>query len=114
MVNHSWAHRIMPGKRKSSREKNLTSRYFAGRMDDDRIEQRQRFSQRSKHRQQDRTLKTTLMRAAEEEAQVDLANLPVGEVIQIHSLFSDVLHDGRPYLCVVRKTLRETSDTQVV
>jgi ribosome biogenesis GTPase len=53
------------------------------------------------------------MRAAEEEAQVDLASLPVGEVFQIHSLFSEVQHEGRAYLCVVRKTLRKTSDTQV-
>ena len=53
----------MPGKRKSSREKNLTSRYFAGKMDDDRIEQHQRFTQRSKHHQRDKTAKTTLLRA---------------------------------------------------
>src|SRR4051794_26068727 len=104
----------MPGKRKSSREKNLTSRYFAGKMDDDRIERRQRFSQRSKNHEQSRILKTTLDRAAEDQAQVDLASLPVGRVVQIHSLFSDVEHEGQMYQCVVRKTLRQTSQTQVV
>ena len=104
----------MPGKRKSSREKNLTSRYFAGKMDDDRIEQHERFTQRSKHRQRDKTAKTTLMRAAENADVIDINTLPVGQVMQIHSLFSEVEHQGRTYLCVVRKTQRNTSDTQVV
>jgi len=38
----------------------------------------------------------------------------LGEVIQVHSLFSDVLIDGITYKCVQRKTLAKISDTQVV
>jgi ribosome biogenesis GTPase len=83
-------------------------------MDDDRIEQQQRFTQRAKHHQRDKTARTTLARAASEMVQVDLASLPVGEVIQVHSLFCDVQQEDRMYLCVVRKTLRNTSDTQVI
>ena len=41
-------------------------------------------------------------------------DLPVGQVIQIHSLFSEVLHEGQTYLAVVRKTMRKLADTQIV
>jgi ribosome biogenesis GTPase len=104
----------MPGKRKSSREKDLTSRYLDGEMDEDRIEQQQRFSDRSKHHQQNKTIKTSLMRAAEEEAQVDLASLPVGLVFQVYSLFSDVMHEGTMYLCVIRKRLIKIASASVI
>jgi ribosome biogenesis GTPase / thiamine phosphate phosphatase len=104
----------MPGKRKTSREKDLTSRYLDGEMDEDRIDRQQRFSDRSKHHQRNKTAKTTLMRAAEEEAQVDLASLPVGRVIQVYSLFCDVLHEGVMYLCVVRKTLIKVASASVI
>jgi ribosome biogenesis GTPase len=104
----------MPGKRKSSREKNLTSRYLDGEMDEDRIDRQQRFSDRSKHHQRNKTAKTALMRAAEEDAQVDMASLPVGRVIQVYSLFCDVLYDGIMYLCVVRKTLIKVASASVI
>ena len=56
------------------------------------------------------------MHAAEEEASgIDVATLPAGEVIQVHSLFCDVMHtDGVTYLCVARKTLSKISDTAMV
>jgi ribosome biogenesis GTPase / thiamine phosphate phosphatase len=104
----------MPGKRKSAREKDLTSRYLDGEMDEDRMVHQERFSDRSKHRQQNQILKTTLMRAAEEESQVDLATLPVGKVIQVYSLFCDVMHEGTMYLCVVRKTLMKVAGQSVI
>ena len=104
----------MPGKRKSSREKDLTSRYLDGELDEDRIEQQQRFSDRSKHHQHNKTIKTSLMRAAEEEAQVELASLPVGHVVQVYSLFSDVMHEGAMYLCVVRKRLIKVASASVI
>ena len=45
----------------------------------------------------------------------ELAKLPLGEVIQVHSLFSDVLgDDGIMYRCVQRKTLAKVSHTQLV
>jgi ribosome biogenesis GTPase len=104
----------MPGKRKSAREKDLTSRYLDGEMDEDRMVHQERFSDRSKHHQHNKTIKTSLMRAAEEEAQVDLASLPVGQVYQVYSLFSDVMHEGTMYLCVIRKRLIKVASASVI
>jgi ribosome biogenesis GTPase len=104
----------MPGKRKSSREKDLTRRYLDGELDEDRLVQQQRFSDRSKHHQQNKIVKTALMRAAEDEAQVDLGSLPVGSVVQVFSLYSDVQHQGKTYQCVVRKTLMQATQTSAI
>src|SRR5438552_3411260 len=94
-------------RRKDSRAKDLTSRYMDGDVDEDRIERKQRFTDRAKHYQQNKTMNTTLARAraAESERAGTDEGLPVGQVIQIHSLFSEVIHEGVVYLCVVRKTL---------
>ena len=100
--------------RKAPREKDLTSRFLSGGMDEDRVEAQQRFSSRSKNAQQDKMLKTFLMRAEQEGATGDVEALPLGEVIQVFSLFSEVEHAGRTYLCVVRKTLSKVSDTSLV
>jgi len=51
---------------------------------------------------------------AEEESGADIQTLPIGQVVQVHSIYSDVEHEGKTYLCVVRKTLRRISDTQIV
>ncbi len=100
-------------KRKSTREKDLTSRYLSGGMDEDRVERNQRFTGRSKHAEQNKILATAMMRA-QEQSGVDIEQLPVGEVIQVFSLFSEVEHDGATHLCVVRKTLNRTSKTAIV
>ena len=77
----------MKGKpKKAPREKDLTSRYLSGGMDEDRIEQQQRFTDRSKHAQHDKMMKTTALRdaaAASDIAAGDVAALPVGEVVQV-------------------------------
>jgi ribosome biogenesis GTPase len=100
--------------KKAPREKDLTSRYLSGGMDDeDRIEQSESFKPRNKSLQQDKILRTALLRA-EEESGVDLEALPIGEVIQVHSLFSQVEHEGVMHLCVVRKTLTKMRDTHLV
>ena len=82
-------------------------------MNDDEVEQAEEFKARNKTLQQDKILRTTKMRA-EQESGVDLESLPVGEVVQVFSLFSEVEHEGRVYRCVVRKTLTKTRDTHVV
>src|SRR4051794_28684414 len=100
--------------KKSPREKDLTSRFLSGGMEDeDRIEQTERFKSRNKTLQQDKILRTALLRA-EEESGIDLESLPNGEVIQVHSLFSQVEHQGVVHLCVIRKTLTKMRDTHVV
>ena len=106
----------MKGKpKKSAREKDLTARYLSGNLDEDRVESQQRFTQRNADAQHNRILRTTAMRAADEEGPTgDVDALPLGEVIQVHSLFSDVMIGGVNYLCVVRKTLSKVSDTAVI
>ena len=100
--------------RKAPREKDLTSRFLSGGLDEDRVESAQRFSSRNKYAQQEKTLRTFLMRAEEQAAAGNIDALPVGEVVQVFSLFSEVEHGGRTYLCVVRKTLTKATDTQLV
>jgi len=106
----------MKGKpKKPPREKDLTSRYLSGGYDEDRIEQGEKFSQRSKHAVQNKLEKTAAMRAAEEPVEGDVNSLPVGEVVQVYSLFNDVVQpDGTMALCVARKTLRKASETAIV
>jgi ribosome biogenesis GTPase len=105
----------MKGKpKKSPREKDVTSRFKAGDLDDDRLDNNQRFSSKSKNRQADKTLKTSLMRAAEQAADVDAATLPIGQVAQVYSLFCDVEHEKTIWLCVVRKTLTKVFTSDIV
>src|SRR5689334_21178878 len=103
----------MKGKpRKSPREKDITSRYLSGGLDEDRVEQQQRFSDRNKHAQANKILRTAAMRVSDDQgAAGDVSVLPVGEVVQVYSRFIDVRHDGQTYLCTVRKTLNKTSGT---
>jgi ribosome biogenesis GTPase len=98
--------------RRRPREKDLTDRLLSGELDD-QMESQQRFSPRSKHAQANRILQTALLRA-DEQSDIDVESLPVGEVIQVYSLFSDVQNEGRMYLCVVRKTLMKRSDTWIL
>src|SRR5689334_22813323 len=100
-------------RKKGPREKDLTGRYLSGGFDEDRVEQQQRFTDRSKNAEQNKILKTAMMRA-EEQTGVDIETLPIGEVIQVFSLYSEVEHEGTAYLCVVRKTLNKISDTSIV
>jgi ribosome biogenesis GTPase len=106
----------MKGKpKKPPREKDITSRYLSGGYDEDRAEQGEKFSQRSKHAVQNKLEKTAAMRAAEEPVEGDVNSLPVGEVVQVYSLFNDVEYEpGKTALCVVRKTLAKASETAIV
>jgi ribosome biogenesis GTPase len=106
-------------RRKNSREQDITGRYHSGDFDEDHADTKQRFSHRSKTAQQDKILRTAAMRAAAEgiagsAAAADVESLRVGQVIQVHSLFSEVQHEGRVWLCVTRKTLTRVADTQIV
>jgi ribosome biogenesis GTPase len=109
----------MSGKpKKTPREKDLTSRYFSGQLsedvDNDRVAKNQFFTSRNAGAEQNKIMKTSAMRAADLAFSGDLDALPLGEVIQVHSLFCDVLHDGVTYLCVIRKTMNKIADTAVV
>jgi ribosome biogenesis GTPase len=104
----------MRGKpKKPPRQKDLTPDYMSGSLDEDRVEQQQRFSDRNKRAQQDKILRTAAMRH-QEQAAPDLPTLPIGQVVQVYSLYCDVEHEGRTYLCVVRKTLVKVQGEVVV
>lgn len=105
---------MTPRRKKHGHEKDLTRRFLTGELDEDRLDVQQRFSKRSKHHQQNKTLRTATLRADEAVDASDWQSLPVGEVVQVFSLFSEVEHEGRTFLAVVRKTLAKTSDTQLV
>lgn len=102
-------------RRRKPRDKSLTDRFLSGAMDQDESdeESRERFGARSKHAEIGKILRTALLRA-EEQSDADVNALPVGQVIQIYSLFSEVESGGRMYLCVVRKTLNRVSDSAVL
>lgn len=95
--------------KKSGRDRDLTRAFLTGAFDEDRVDSEERFGERSKHHQKNKTARTQEARGAEE-----LAKLPVGEVQQVHSLFVDVLHEGKLYQCTQRKTLAKVSKTQIV
>jgi ribosome biogenesis GTPase len=100
-------------------DQNLANRYRDGEFDAERIEQSddsagEHFSARSKNAQKNKTARTTLLRAAEQDTIADLDLLPIGEVVQVYSRYCDVQYGGQSFLCVVRKTLTKTSDTQLV
>ncbi len=105
-------------RRKSPREKDLTSRYLDGEGDGhgdnetDRLETQQRFSDRSKNAQQNKMEQTALFRA--EGQSVDLETLPIGQVMQVYSRFCEVDHPTGPRLCVTRKTLSKLAATSIV
>jgi ribosome biogenesis GTPase len=100
--------------KKSHREKDLTSRYFAGRLDEDRVESQERFGDKSKHFQQRKTEKTALLRAAEELVTPDIDSLPIADVLQVYSLFCEVEYEGKVFLCVVRRTLTKVASGFIV
>ncbi len=100
--------------KKAPREKDLTSRYMSGGLDEDRVETNQRFTDKNKNLQRNKTAKTTQMRQDAADASPELDLLPVGRVVQVFSLFCEVVHEGVAHLCTVRKTLNKTSSTGVV
>jgi ribosome biogenesis GTPase len=110
----------MAGRHRKPRDKSLTDRYQAGDFDAERVEQEEadpsseRFSARSKNAQQNKILRTSLMRAAEQAVAVDPQTLPIAQVTQVYSVYVQIEHAGRTYLAVVRKTLTKVSATQLV
>jgi ribosome biogenesis GTPase len=95
------------------REKNLTGRFLSGNLEEGDLDAQQRFGSRSKDAELSKILRTALLRA-EENSDADVQALPVGEVLQVYSLFSEMESGGRLWLCLVRKTLNRRSDSAVL
>jgi ribosome biogenesis GTPase len=100
----------MKGKpKKSPREKDITARYLGGGMDMDRLDQQQRFGDKSRHFQQRKTQRTAVTRAAEESIGGDVEALPLGDIILVHSRYCQVQFEEKIWLCNVRRTLTKVS-----
>ncbi len=74
-------------RRKASREKDLTGRYFSGDFEEDRVESSQRFTDRGKHAEQNKIQRTQTQRAADGVGAASMDALPVGRVVQVYSLY---------------------------
>jgi hypothetical protein len=103
----------MRNRRRGSREKDLTGRYNAGDLDEDRVDPVHRSTFGGKQSQHEKILRTALLRA-EEQSGGDIDSLPLGQIIQVYSLYSVVESAGTTYLCVVRKTLNKMTDFAVI
>jgi ribosome biogenesis GTPase len=101
-------------RRKPPREKDLTQRLLDEDVETDRLETHQRFNRKSKDAQQNKMERTALLRAAEAEQSVDVEQLPIGEVIQVYSLYCQVDHPTGQRLCVVRKTLNKLAESSII
>src|SRR5580693_2149942 len=106
----------MPRRRppRPPRPNDLTHRFLSGDFDDESPSTEHRYTDRAHDPQQARLERTALLRAAEEEITPDVQNLPIGDVVQVFSLFSQVEHPSGPRLCVMRKTLNQLADTTLV
>lgn len=100
-------------RRRKPRDKSLTDRYLSGALDDVDLDEKEQFGSRSKHAEIGKILRTALLRA-EEQSDANIQTLPVGQVVQVYSLYSEVESEGRKYLCVVRKTLNRRSDSAIL
>jgi len=101
-------------KKKNPRDKDLTSRYLSGAIEEDRLDAVERFSGRDASAQQRKMEQTSLLRLAEEAVDTNFDQLPIGQVIQVYSLFVDVQFEGIDWLCVVRKTLSKLYERPIV
>lgn len=101
-------------RRRSEQDTDWTRRYRQGDFDRDDAESVQRFSNRSKFAQEMRIRRTAQLRAADASLSADLDGLPLGEVIQVYSLYLEVAGSDQTYLCVRRRTQHRLADTQVV
>lgn len=105
----------MNKRHKDPLKKDLTESYLSGELDADALDPEEPFPQRSARARQRQIHLTALLRAAENaQARADVESLPVGQVTQVYSLYCEVEHEGRRWLCAVRKTLRALLDSPLV
>ena len=80
-------------KNRKARENNFTREYLSGEMENTDTDKQERFGSRSKDFEAGKILKTRDS-AAQEQSDVDIQSLPVGDVFQVYSLFSEVRRRG--------------------
>jgi ribosome biogenesis GTPase len=100
--------------RKPPRENDLTRRLLDDDEEDDALQSAQKFTRRSRNAEHDKIEKTALLRAGDGRQAADLDGLPIGQVVQVFSLFCQVDHPTGPRICVTRKTLGKLQETSIV
>jgi ribosome biogenesis GTPase len=97
----------MPKRR--PREKDFTRQFLEGGFDTEKVE---RLDGRQKSLRDRKIADTAELRSVGETADINL--LPVGRVMQVFSLYIEVLLETRTILCTIRKTLNARRDTSAV
>ncbi len=95
-------------RKRAPREKDLTARLMHGHEDEgeDRLERHERYAPKNAQVRQSRVQRTSDLRQSSGGGGDDDA-LPMGQVMQVYSLFCLVRGEGKDYLCVWRKTQRK-------
>ena len=101
-------------RRRTEQDSNWTRRFQQDQHDADYTSSSQQFSNRSKYAREVRMKRTAEIRAAKEVISGDIEHLPLGEIIQVHSLFAEVLCENTIYLAVSRRTHQRMSDSSVI
>jgi ribosome biogenesis GTPase len=92
--------------------KNWQTHQFMEEADDE--SPRRQYSGERGRQEATRRFKRTAQLRSEGPVADDLDTLPIGQVVQIFSLYSRVSHPTGPRLCVMRKTLTKLSRTNLV
>src|SRR5215212_4164201 len=83
-------------------------------MEEDGLDAKEDYSGRDASAQKKKMEQTASKRAAGEVGAPDVEKLPIGDVTQVYSLFADVEHEGKSWLCVVRKTMQKLGEPPIV
>ena len=111
----------MPTGRRKNEGLDWTKRYQQGAYDADNAEYVERFSNRSKFSQQMKMRRTAGIRADKQELIADVDGLPLGQVLQVYSLYVEIRAlENTPageqpiFLAVMRRTLQRLAASDVV
>ncbi|MEL7239266.1 MAG: hypothetical protein AAGK78_10420, partial [Planctomycetota bacterium] len=78
------------------------------RTSDNRGANDEKFGKRSKFHQHNKTLRTAAERMSDARLAAEKKALPVGEILQVYSLYLEVRDDvGKHFLCTARRTMRK-------
>ena len=95
---------LMKGKpKKSPREKDLTSRYLPAAWT--KIASNRANASPREQGSRAGAIEPTANTRSEEQSGIDIDNLPLGEVTQVYSRYSEVLCEEKTFLCVAQDTL---------
>ncbi len=101
-------------RRRTENDSDWTRRYQQDQHDSDSAASSHKFSNRSKYDQQMRMRRTAQKRLDKVGISSDIQSLPIGEVIQVFSVYLEILCDGNTYLATSRRTMQRLAETAAV